>query len=160
MSVHLSPPVVADTETLQLALHYFYILIGPFARIYFAFYGSILGRLAERIPADRMENIEAFQPLVPRQRVAGGIIANVSHVQIAGRVRKHLKLVKFRPLIFDLGIERARLHPFFLPLGFYLFCKIFLVHYCKVQSLGSKVQSPSGGTNRKFSGKIWTSANT
>src|SRR5437773_10723374 len=97
MSVHLSPPVVADTETLQLALHYLDILIRPLARIDLPFYSSILGRLAERIPADRMENIEAFQPFVPRQCVAGGIIANVPHVQFAGRVRTHLKLVKFRP---------------------------------------------------------------
>jgi hypothetical protein len=62
-------------------------------------------------------------------------------MQVARWVRQHFQLVKLGPRVVDLGFERAIGGPFFLPLVFYLFGKVFLVHktFKKSKSLRTKM---------------------
>ena len=136
VGVHLPPPVIADAKPLQLPAHHVDICLGPLTRIYTTFYGRILGRLAKRIPTDRVHDVKPFEPLVPGHRIAGRIISHMPHVQIARRIRQHLELVKFWPLVAALGfgLKRTAIGPFLLPFLLDLFWKIFLVHLFHVKS--------------------------
>ena len=80
--------------------------------------GGIFRRHAEGIEAHWIEYIETHQPFVPRNSVAYGVISNVPHVHFSGRVGVHLEAVKLGFLIVNVGVEEARLVPFFLPTKF------------------------------------------
>src|SRR6267154_4110508 len=60
---YLSPPVIADAEPLHLTLHVRDVFFGPLTRLNAAFDRSLFGRLAETVPADRMQDVEPAQPL-------------------------------------------------------------------------------------------------
>ena len=57
---------------------------------------GVLGRQAEGVPAERMQDVEALQPLQPRDDVADDVVADVPDVRVPGRVREHLEAVKLR----------------------------------------------------------------
>ncbi len=123
-----SPPVIAHAEALHLAFHVCNILFGPLTRLDAPLDRGLLGRLAETVPADRMQDIESAQPLVPGQGVADGVVAHVAHVQKAGWIRQHLERVKLGSRIVLTRFKGTRLNPTLLPFRFDVFGKIFLVH--------------------------------
>src|SRR5205807_9593049 len=69
----LARPVVTNAETLELAFHVRDIFFRPLAWLNTALDCRLLRRLAKAVPADRMQDIEAAQALVPGQRVANCI---------------------------------------------------------------------------------------
>src|SRR3954469_666191 len=83
-----------------------------------------------------MQNVETPQPLIPGYGVTRRIVADMPHMQIAGWIRQHLQLVKLRALVLDLCIKGTAIGPFLLPLLFYLFCEVFIVHF------GSRTPGP------------------
>ena len=77
---------------------------------------GVLGGQAERVPAERMQHVEAAHPLHARDDVANHVVADVADVRVPGRVREHLEAVVLR-LGGVLGdLERARIAPPVLPL--------------------------------------------
>ena len=78
--------------------------------------GGVLGRQAERVPAERMQHVEAAHPLRPRHHVADDVVPDVPDVRVARRVREHLQAVELRTRRVDLDLERARRRPLLLPL--------------------------------------------
>jgi hypothetical protein len=44
--------------------------------------GRVLGRQAERIPPERVQHVEALQPLQPRDHVADDVVAHVPDVRV------------------------------------------------------------------------------
>ena len=78
----------------------------------------VLGRQAERVPAHRMQHVEALRPLVARDHVAERVVAHVAHVDPAGRIGEHLEHVVFGPARIGRRGEGAPLLPDALPLGF------------------------------------------
>src|SRR6266571_4397146 len=124
----LTRPVITDAEALHLAFHMRDILFGPIAWLNATLDRCLLSRLAKAVPTDRMQHVESAQSLVPGQRVADRIIAHVAHVQITRWVRQHLERVEFWSRIVIARFKRACIGPTLLPLLFYFFRKIFLVH--------------------------------
>src|ERR1051326_7550969 len=74
----LARPVVTDTESLQLPAHVHDVLFGPVARIDATLDRSLFRGLAEAVPTDGMQHVEALQALEPREGVADGVVAHVS----------------------------------------------------------------------------------
>src|SRR5262249_37846698 len=89
---------------------------------------GLLGRLAETVPANRVQHVESTQTLVPGQSIANRVVAHVAHVQKSRRVRQHLEGVKLGPRIVFTRDKGPAFSPALLPLFFYFFRKIFLVH--------------------------------
>ena len=58
---------------------------------------GVLGRQAERVPAHRMQHVEALRALVARDHVAERVVAHVAHVDAARRIGEHLEHVVFGP---------------------------------------------------------------
>jgi hypothetical protein len=125
----LAPPVEAEAHPLELPAHVLDVRLGPLARHHAALDGGLLGRLAETVPAHRVQDVEALQALEPRERVADGVVAHVPHVQKARGVGQHLQAVEaLLARRVGVGLEGARLLPAPLPLLLDLLGEIFFVH--------------------------------
>src|SRR4029079_12399553 len=60
VSVDLPRPIIANAQTLQLAAHDIDIIFGPGARVYTTFNSGVFGGLAERVPANWMNNVKTL----------------------------------------------------------------------------------------------------
>src|SRR6185503_15622793 len=76
----LARPVVADAESLQLPAHVCDVFFGPVARVYTTLDRSLFRGLAETVPTNWVQHVEALEALEPCERIADGIIAHVPHV--------------------------------------------------------------------------------
>ena len=88
-----------------------------------SFYGILLSRQAEGIPAHRMQYVEPPHPLVPRDDIGGGVPLKVADVKPrTGWIGEHVEAVKFQ---FS-GIVRDAKRPVFVPvlLPFRLDCAV------------------------------------
>src|SRR5205085_6321305 len=107
----------AQAQALELPAHVRDVRLSPLARHHSALDGGLLGGLAEAVPADWVQDVEALQALEPRERVADRVVAYVPHVQEPGGVREHLQAVEMlRARGVNVGLEGARLLPTPLPL--------------------------------------------
>ena len=93
----LALPGVADAEALQLPLHVGDVVERRCLRVRAGLDRGVLGRQAERVPAERVQHVEAAHPLHARHHVADDVVADVSDVRVSGRVREHLQAVELRP---------------------------------------------------------------
>jgi hypothetical protein len=103
----------------HLALDVHDVPLGDLARVPALADRSVLSRQAERVPAHRPQHTEALAAPEVRQDVAQRVVEDVTHVQVAGRVRQHLEHVELLALLARLGIvgvEGARVLPDPLPL--------------------------------------------
>ena len=65
----LARPVIADAQALELAAHNLDVFFRPVARLNPALNRRLLRRLAKTVPANRVQDVEAAQALVPGQRI-------------------------------------------------------------------------------------------
>ena len=68
---------------------------------------GVLGRQAERVPAERMQHVVAAHPLGARHHVADDVVADVADVRVPRRVGEHLEAVVLRPRRIDVDLERS-----------------------------------------------------
>src|SRR5262245_33307153 len=78
--------------------------------------GGVLGRQAECVPSERMEDVVSAHTLHARADVADDVIPDVAHMRVSGRVREHLEAVELRSARIELDLKGARLRPARLPL--------------------------------------------
>ena len=89
----LARPVDGESHHLELGAHGGDIFECPARRVDALFHGRILRRHAERVPPHRMQHVKAARALEAGDHITHGVIANVPHVDAAGRIRKHLEHV-------------------------------------------------------------------
>ena len=114
----LARPVEREPHRLQLRPHGGDIGVGPFRRTGVVLHRGVLGRQPERVPAHRMENVEAPRAPVTRHHVAHRVVAHMAHVDAPGRIGEHLEHVIFRTRVVVRGLEDLRVRPGFPPFGF------------------------------------------
>ena len=78
-------------------------------------HGGVFGGQAEGIPAHGMQYVIAAHPHIAGQRVADGVVAHVSHMKLAARVRQHLQDVILGPIGRIGYVERRVLRPALVP---------------------------------------------
>ena len=83
---------------------------------------SIFGGQAERVVAHRMQHLVSGAATEVRDDVAHRVVGDVPHVQVARRVRQHLKHVRTRRIVRGrvggIGrLERLLVGPYLLPAG-------------------------------------------
>ncbi len=76
---------------LQLPAHRRDVFARPRRRVHPTLDRRVLRRQPERIPAHRVQHVEALRPLEAGDDVAEGVVANMAHVNAPGRVREHFK---------------------------------------------------------------------
>ena len=92
----LALPGVADAEALELPLHVGDVLERPGLGMRAVLDRGVLGRQAERVPAERMQDVEAAHALHARDDVADHVVADVADVRVPRRVGEHLEAVELR----------------------------------------------------------------
>ena len=108
-------PVERQPDRLQLLFHCGDVVVGPRFRRDLAFNRGVFRRQPERIPAHRMQHVEALGTHEARQHVAQRIIADMPDMDAPGRIREHLEHVIFRPRIVVFGGEDRLFVPLALP---------------------------------------------
>ncbi len=131
--IDLAGPVVGASGQLQLALEVGGIAGNGFLGMEALQEGVVFGGQAERVPAHRMEDVEARHPLVATDDVAGDVVVEMADGEaVAGRIGEHFEDVEFRARgILASEVEVGAL-PFVTPLGLDSFRVVTLVHRTKV----------------------------
>jgi hypothetical protein len=112
-------PVDSQSQTFQLRAHVIDVGIGPGSRRHIVGNRRILGGQPESVPAHGLHDVEALHAVVARQHVAYGVVAHMTHVQLAGGIGEHRQAIVFG-LVGHFGcLESARFIPSFL--GFLLY---------------------------------------
>ena len=95
--VDLALPVVREAEPFQLLAEALDVALRRDARVGAGFQRVLLGRQAERVPAHRVQHVEAAHALVARHDVRGRVAFGMADVQpLARRVREHVEHVVLR----------------------------------------------------------------
>src|SRR3954467_7593567 len=107
----LAFPVEREAEAPQLRLHVGDVVVGPLCRRYLVRHRRVFRRQPERIPAHRLQHVEAAHAVVPGENVADRIVPHVSHVQLPRGVGEHGQAIELplRGVFFD--VERASTFP-------------------------------------------------
>jgi len=111
-------PIVAESQRFGLPAHVGDVIAGRLLRVRSGLDGMLLGGQPERIPAERMQDVEPFHALVAGHDIAGGVSLRVPDVQpLAAGIGKHIQDVVLRPGgVAVLRTERPVLRPIALPL--------------------------------------------
>ena len=88
----------------------------------------VLGREAECIPSYELEDIAPAHAVIPADHVADGASADVPHVRLPARIRKHRQAVELVAREFLPDLKRAVLVPESLRLPFYRLGEAAFVH--------------------------------
>ena len=107
--VHLALPVVAEADALELLLEIGDVRLGRRARVLAGLDGVLLRRQAERVPAHRVQHIEAAHFLVAPDDVRRRVALGMADVQPrAARVGEHVEHVVFRAARVEAGLAGIR----------------------------------------------------
>ncbi len=99
---------------------------------------GVFRRHAERVPAHRVQHVEAARALVARHHVAHRVVAHMAHMDAPRRIREHFEHVIFRPRIVVARGEDRLVGPDFLP---------FLLGFADVVAFGPHVSEVSFSRN-------------
>ena len=103
--VHLALPVVAEADGLELLLEIRDIRLGRRARVLAGLDGVLLGGQAERVPAHRVQHVEAAHFFVAPDDVRRRVALGMADVQPrAARVGEHVEHVVFRARGVEAGL--------------------------------------------------------
>jgi hypothetical protein len=125
--IDLALPVVREAERFQLLAEALNVALGRDARVSARAHGVLLCGQAERVPAHRVQHVEAAHSLVASDDVRRRIAFGMADMEpIAGRVREHVEHVVFRLRRVDLRgrAKRGLTVPIGLPLRFDLLERI------------------------------------
>ncbi len=111
----LAIPVVRETEPAQLEAHVVDVVVRPAGGVRAVLDRRVLGRQAEGVPPDRMQDAEAGHAPLPRDHVTDRVVADVPHVDVSRRVREHLEDVVGGRARIRHGRERPLRRPALLP---------------------------------------------
>ncbi len=111
-------PVVTEGEAAVGLLHRRDVLERPLARRPLVGDGGVLGGQPEGVPSHGVQHVIPAHPLVARQRIADGVVANVPDVQGAARIGQHLQYVELRLSGILLGFVEIGVFPTRVPFQF------------------------------------------
>ena len=117
-SRHFTVPVVADTESLELAAHIVHVAQRPFHGMHLMFDGGVFRGQTEGIPAHGVQNIISLHFFETGHHITDGVVAHMTHMQVPRGIREHFqKIILFFFAVFR-HFEGFFFFPFFLPFGF------------------------------------------
>ncbi len=86
-----APPVMAETEPVQLTLHGRDIRFGGLARMCTGLHRVLFGGQTERVVTQRVQHVAAVHPVIAREDIGGDVAEGMPDVQTrTGRVREHV----------------------------------------------------------------------
>ena len=128
IGAHLSVPVIGETHLAQLLFHLRDVGAGPDGRMRVVLDGRVFRRQAERVESDGMQHVEAVHVQVSREYVRDGIVAHVTHMELARRIREHLQTIELLLVRILCHMKYVFVSPYLLPFGLDLLKVILTVH--------------------------------
>ena len=122
---YFAVPVIGKAESLLLTRHVFNIAERPVCRRRTVLNSRVFSRHAERVVAHGMQNVVAVHAAVAGDDVADGVVADMPHVEVARRIRKHFQYVIRRLAVIVGATICFVFQPFMLPFLFYFLGNIF-----------------------------------
>ncbi len=117
VAADLTTPVVDRPDALDAFLELGDALVGEDPWMHTRLDGCVLGREPEAVEAEGAQDGVALHGLVANEKVAEGVVAHVTHVRRAARVRVHAEDVERRPGIVVVDLVGAFVLPAGLPLA-------------------------------------------
>ena len=115
--VHLPGPVVAEAHLLELFAHVGDVVQRPLPGMDAVLDGRVLGRHAQGVPADGVDDVKPVHRLEAGDDVADGIVPDVAHMDAAGGIGIHLEQIVFLFGRVLVDLENPLLGPDLLPLS-------------------------------------------
>ena len=122
---HFAVPVIGKAEGLLLARHVFNIAERPICRRRAVFDSRVFSRHAESVVAHGMQDVVAVHAAVAGDDVANRVVADMPHMEVARRVRKHFQNIIRRLAVVVGATVCLVFQPFMLPFLFYFLGNIF-----------------------------------
>ena len=122
-------PVICQAQSFQLTSHVSNVFKSPVFRSYAMFNSSVFCRHTKGVPTHGVKNIEAFHGAETRKYVANGVVANVTHMQITGRIREHFQYIGLGFVFVHFYFKGFVFVPIFLPFFFYGMGSIFFIKH-------------------------------
>ena len=97
---------------------------------------GIFSRKSKTVPSEWMQYIEAFHFFISCNGISYGIVSQMPHMQLSGRIGEHFKsIVVLFPLYFIFTFKNIFFLPFFLPLFFNFRRFVFFYHFSSIFSV-------------------------
>ena len=122
-------PVISKTKSFKLTGHVSDVFQSPVFRSNTVFNCSVFCGHTKRVPAHGMQHVKAFHGTETRKHVADGVVTNVTHVQITGRIREHFQYIGLRFIFVHFYFVGFVFFPIFLPFFFYGMGSIFFFQH-------------------------------
>ena len=90
-------PRIADPEPLELPFHVIDVFERPRLGMRAVLDGRVFRRQTERVPPERVEHVEPAHALHAGDYVPNHVVADVTHMRVAGRIGEHFQAVELRP---------------------------------------------------------------
>ena len=126
---YFAVPVVRKAEAFLLSRHIGNVFHRPFFRRNAVFNSGVFRGHAEGIPAHGVQHVKTVHGTETGYNVADGIVADMAHVQIAGRIREHFQHIRFRAAAVHLCFKSFVFFPISLPFGFNLMGIILFLNH-------------------------------
>ena len=124
----LSVPVVGESQLSQLLLHFRDVGARPDGGMGLILDRRVLRGKSEGVESDGMQHVIAVHVQVPGQHVGDGVIAHVTHMELARGIREHLQTVELLLVRIFRYVKYVFVLPDFLPSGFDLLEIILTFH--------------------------------
>ena len=111
-SCQFAVPVQGEAERLELLFHVGDVVVGPSRRRDTAGHRGVLGGQPESVPTHRLQYVPAQHPLITRDHITDGVVADMAHVQPPTGIRKHAQAVIF----LAAGLLAHGEDPLFIPM--------------------------------------------
>ena len=93
------------------------------------FYRSVFSRQTKGIPTHGLHHVFTLHALIAGNNIANGVVAHVTHVQPAARIRKHRQAVELFFVAVDNGFEYLVFFPALLHGRFNIAGAVGLLHH-------------------------------
>ena len=150
--IHLSRPVITESQPFQLPFHVRNIIQSPLLGMYPLCDGRIFCGHPQSIPTDGMDDVEPFHGHKAGNNISDRIIPHLTHMYSSRRVGVHLETVVLCLLLIFTGLER-----FFLLKIFCHFFSIFVKLYSSFMLAASSTLFQGSGQGKNSLNPVFSS---
>ena len=118
--------------------------------------GGVFGGQAEGVPAHGVQHVEAAHPLIARERVADGVVADVADVERAARIGQHFQHVDIWAWRGSPRPVEGGVLPALVPLQFDLFVVVRLFRHSVGRKHAPRLEGLPGGRRREAGSFGWS----
>ena len=152
----LAVPIIRKSHAALLAFHVLDVAERPVRRFDAVFDRRVFRRHTERVKSHRVQDVESLHRLVTRHDVTDRVIADMTHMQIARRIREHFECIILRTVRVHLRLINVLRLPFVLPFLFNFLRFITIQEKLPLYYRKPRLQNAGGvSSNSRFTANVY-----